>query len=157
MPIELGKKTVKDLEVTTSQHGAQRALALLARLAGIAGPALEKLTGVDLEANAAPVIGAIMKGLDPSEIPVLTGEILRHTTINCDNRVWDMSHDDAFDSVFSGKRLSCVFPVLGFVLKHNFGDFLGDALTEKPDAQAVVSASKSPTSAPTPGLATDST
>lgn len=135
------KKTIGELEVTTTQLPAMKALALSTRLGRAIGPALASAAGLDDGMNVsalAPAVAALFTTLDGAEAQALTKEILQSTTVVHDGKQIHLGDASMIDHVFTG-RLADLFAVVRFALEVNFTDFF-DALTSAASAKLAAGA-----------------
>ncbi len=118
------RKKIEGLEVSTTQLPALRAFALLARLGKVIGPALSKMSGMNMESDIGPVLGELFANLDPAESSDLVLEVLISTQVIIDNRREELNNQEAVDRVFGG-NLKAMLLTMGFALKVNYSDFFG--------------------------------
>lgn len=135
-------KTVEEeidgIKFSTTPLDAFRSLEMMGKLAQTIGPAFGALSNMEVGDGEldkmAPILGAALRDLKPSELGPLALEILVQTTATIEvdgtlKRI-DILDKGAFNKVFSGKLLT-MFKALAHVLKVNYADFgLGSASSE---------------------------
>ena len=128
MSLKCEEITIDGYRFITTQFTAMRSFTLLGKLAKTIGPALGVLTNANPDANIAslaPQLATAMMGMDPEEATKLAAQVLGSTmAITPAGVKHEFSDSTQIDQVFNG-RLGRMFKVLGFVLRVNYGDFLG--------------------------------
>ena len=126
--IQTKKKNIEGLDVEVTQLPAMRALEVFARLGNMISPAIPHLSGLTLESDAIPLLGALLRHVDPPVLLSLSKDVLSNTRVLVDGKMIPLSDNDLINLAFNG-RLKALVQTIRFALEVNFSDFFGDGLS----------------------------
>lgn len=138
-------RTFDDLEVTSQQLPAMRALKLLPRLARLLAPALASLgTGkIDLQADVSSIANVLSQALEPlddNQVEALSRDLLADTTVVLTDETGKRRNQTlgsvaAINSVFSG-RLPAMLKAMALSVEVNFSDFFPASAPSAPPKES---------------------
>lgn len=158
--IESQSRTIDGMEFTVTPLPGKKGFETFPRVMKLLSPALEQLgealskdttqTAAGLAVLAKAI--ASLAQTSPTELTSLLNLMMESSVVSVDGNQQRVMQ--AFDIVFAGKTLTA-YKALAFAVEVNYRDFFAEAkvLFQKAGARAAASASLSPNTSATPGLA----
>ncbi len=126
---------IGDIEFSTTQFPAMRALEVMVSLQKLAGA----MQGINPNTSLAAAAPQMMAGLEPGAAKRLVLDLLQSTTAlvrTPTTRLILLNTQENVDLVFSGK-LKMLFEVIGHAVEVNFGDFSEGSAPDAPLTQTL--------------------